>query len=133
MNSIFWNLYNFFSYPDLVSYYVDDGCQSEGSTPDDIVGFYQSGSSRAFVRCCSTDGLSCSTISDCSDSGDLATYAEAADKCAEKGKRLCYKNELLEDICCGTGGQCDSYGVWTSTSEGNVISLIIMQAYQLRI
>ena len=105
------------------------------TAPDDIVGFYQSESSSAFVRCCSTDGTSCSTISDCTDSGDLVTYAEAADKCAAEGLpgsyRLCNKNELLEDICCGTGGQCDDYGVWTSTR--NVISLIIMQAYKLRL
>ena len=65
------------------------------------------------------------------------TYAEAADKCAAEGLReglryrLCNKNELLEDICCGTGGQCDDYGVWTST--GNVISLIIMQADKLTV
>ena len=85
--------------------------------PDDIVGFYQSGSSLAFVRCCSIDGNSCSTISDCRDSGDLATMAEAVEKCAAEGKRLCNKNELLTDKCCGTGGQCDNYGVWTSTSS----------------
>ena len=101
---------------DTVLYYVDDGCHSEGSSPDDILGFYQSKSSYAFVRCCSTFGTSCFTISDCADSGDLVTYAEAVQKCATNGQRLCSKDELLEEKCCGTGGSCDNYGVWTSTS-----------------
>ena len=97
-------------------YYVDDGCHSEGSTPDDIVGFYQLSSSYAFVRCCSTDGTSCSTQSNCKDSNDLVTYADAEAECATNGQRLCTKDELLTDICCGTGGQCDSAEVWTSTT-----------------
>jgi len=29
--------------------------------------------------------------------------------------RLCTKDELFTEICCGTGGQCDNYQVWTST------------------
>ena len=96
--------------------YVDDGCHSEGSSPDDIVGFYQPGSSEAFVRCCSDDGATCATFSNCQSSGDLVSYAEAVSKCTTNGMRICTKDELLNDICCGTGGQCDSYGVWTSTS-----------------
>ena len=91
---------------DTVLYYVDDGCHSEDSSPDDIVGFYQSKSSYAFVRCCSTfRGTSCSTISDCEDSGDLVTYEEAVQKCATYGEsdiwtyRLSTKDELLEEIC----------------------------------
>jgi len=111
---------------DTVLYYVDDGCHSEDSSPDDIVGFYQSKSSYAFVRCCSTfRGTSCSTISDCEDSGDLVTYEEAVQKCATYGQRLCSKDELLEEICCGTGGSCDSYGVWTSTSININIKIVI--------
>ena len=100
---------------DVCAYYVDDGCHSEGSTPDDIAGFYQSETSTGFVRCCSDDATSCSTISNCRDPSDLVTYAEAATKCAAKGQRLCTKDELLSDVCCGTGKKCDSYGVWTST------------------
>ena len=111
---------------DTVLYYVDDGCHSEDSSPDDIVGFYQSKSSYAFVRCCYTRGAtSCSTISDCEDSGDLVTFEEAVQKCATDGQRLCTKDELLEEICCGTGGSCDSYGVWTSTSININIKIVI--------
>merc|ERR1712223_1666049 len=107
---------------DVCAYYVDDGCHSEGSTPDDIAGFYQSETSTSFVRCCSDDATSCSTISNCRDTSDLVTYAEAATKCATNGQRLCTKDELLSDVCCGTGGQCDSEGVWTSTWEDSAVS-----------
>ena len=99
------------------SYYVDDGCHSEGSTPDDYTGFYQPESSDAFVRCCSDDGSTCATISNCRDSNDLVNYADAEAECATNGMRLCTMDELLTDICCGTGGQCDSELVWTSTAS----------------
>merc|ERR1711899_573156 len=101
------------------NYYVDDGCHSENNTPDDVIGFYQSESSTAFVRCCSTDAagsIDCDTISNCQNTNDLVTYADAETECAANGMRLCTKDELLTDICCGTGGQCDSYAVWTSTT-----------------
>merc|ERR1712038_2230250 len=103
-----------------VEYYVDDGCHSEKRTPDDVVGFYQSESSTAFVRCCSIDAAGstdCETVSNCNDSRDLVTFADAETECAAKGMRLCTMDELLSDICCGTGGNCDSLAVWTSTSE----------------
>ena len=31
--------------------------------------------------------------------------------------RLCNRDELLTDICCGTGGNCDNHLIWTSTYE----------------
>ena len=96
-------------------YYVDDGCQSEGANPDDIDGFYQSESSTAYVRCCSDDATSCTTLSDCKDTSDLVNYSDAEKECIENGMRLCTKDELLTDVCCATGGGCDSLGVWTST------------------
>jgi len=101
---------------DDLLYYVDDGCHSEGSNPDDINGFYQSDDAYAFVRCCSADGTSCSTISQCTNSNDLMNYADAKGTCEANGQRLCTKDELLSDICCGTGGSCDSHEVWTSTT-----------------
>jgi len=104
------------STPEEVEYYVDDGCHSENSTPDDVVGFYQSEDATAYIRCCSTDGTTCSTESNCQNTNDLVTYADAETECAANGMRLCTKDELLTDICCGTGGQCDSYAVWTSTT-----------------
>jgi len=99
-----------------VEYYVDDGCHSEKRTPDDVVGFYQSEDSTAYIRCCSTDGTTCSTESNCGNTNDLVTYADAETECAANGMRLCTKDELLTEICCGTGGMCDSYAVWTSTT-----------------
>ena len=44
-------------------------------------------------------------------------YADAEAECAASGQRLCTKDELLTDICCGTGGSCDSHGVWTLTTS----------------
>ena len=100
--------------------YVDDGCHKERNTPDDVVGFYQPESSEAFVRCCSEDGASCDTPSDCKDPTNLVNYSRAESICSSNGNRLCTKDELLTDICCGTGGKCDSYGVWTSTRNTGI-------------
>jgi len=97
------------------SYYVDDGCHSENVTPDDVTGFYQTETSEAFVRCCSDDASSCTTVNDCTNSNNLMSYAGAEDECTAIGMRLCTKDELLTDVCCGAGGQCDSAAVWTST------------------
>ena len=110
-------------------YYVDDGCHSEGSNPDDINGFYQADDAYAFVRCCSTDRTSCSTISQCTNSNDLTNYADAKGTCEANGQRLCTKDELLSDICCGTGGSCDSHEVWTSTT-GRLSKFLILGPYQ---
>ena len=97
-------------------YYVDDGCHSERRTPDDIIGYYEDESSvAAYVRCCSNDGTTCDTVSNCRRRSDLVAYADAENKCIDNGMRLCTKDELLSDICCGTGGNCDSAAVWTST------------------
>ena len=99
-------------------YWVDDGCESEGdNTADDITGFYQSKSNTAFVRCCSNDGTTCQTVSNCGNTLDATTYDEAAEECAAIDLRLCTKDELLTHVCCGTGGSCDSAGVWTSTKQ----------------
>ena len=97
------------------SYYVDDGCHSEATNPDDVTGYYQAETSEAFVRCCSFDGTSCTTVNDCNDSDNLMSYSDAEDECSKIGMRLCTKDELLTELCCGTGGTCDSNAVWTST------------------
>ena len=99
------------------NYLVDDGCHSEGNTPDDYAAFYQPESSLAYVRCCSTDGSSCATPESCRDEEYLVNYADAETKCTDIGMRLCTWDELLTDFCCGTGGGCDSELVWTSTTE----------------
>ena len=100
-------------------YYVDDGCHSERRTPDDIIGYYEDESSvAAYVRCCSDDGTTCDTFSNCNRKSDLVAFADAEQKCVDNGMRLCTKDELLSEICCGTGGNCDSGAVWTSTLNG---------------
>jgi len=108
-------------YGDKCDYYVDDGCHSEKNGPDDVEGFYQSQDSTAFVRCCKEGrkGLKCDTISDCKNTTNLVTYGVAAELCTNKGEGwgLCTKAELKSDICCKTGGACDSFAVWTSTWE----------------
>ena len=82
---------------------------------DDFSGTYRRDSFNAGVRCCSMDGTTCKTIGKCP--GGSATHEHAVDKCAEIGMRLCTKDELLDGICCGRGGQCDNHPVWTSTLE----------------
>ena len=99
-------------------FYVDDGCPSESDeAPDDIVGSYQSKSFLAGVRCCGKvwGARSCATVGNCP--ADFTTYDDAVSKCASVGGRLCTKQELLGDVCCGTGGSCDSRAVWTSTKD----------------
>ena len=99
---------------------MDDGCHKETDyLKDDVIGFYQDDGLYAFVQCCvdSNAGTECKTMSDCTDSTELVTYSDANSTCTDLGYRLCTKEELLEDpqICCGKGGGCDSYPVWTST------------------
>ena len=81
---------------------------------DNIVGSYQPKSFKANVRCCSMEGDKCNTLGNCPD--DALTFDEARTKCESAGYRLCTKKELLSDVCCDTGGNCDLYDVWTSTS-----------------
>ena len=80
------------------AYYVDDGCRSENSTPDDYVGFYQSEYSEAYVRCCSENGNSCTTVNNCNNAANLMNYDDAQAECVERGMRLCTMDELLTDI-----------------------------------
>lgn len=70
-----------------------------------MAGFYQAETSEAFVRCCSDDGSSCTTINDCNNLNNLMSYAGAEDECTAIGKRLCTKDELLTEVCCGAGGR----------------------------
>jgi len=94
-------------------YWVGDGCEN-GST--DLDGEYMSEDELANVRCCSSDGSTCFTYLTCDDS-NVFNYASATAYCANQGLRLCTKLELQSQICCGTGGQCNSRLVWTSTVE----------------
>ena len=100
----------------IEKYYVDDGCHSElSNTKDDVIGAFLPKSSEAGIRCCTTDGKDCETPDDCPFNNVM--YDNAASQCAERGQRLCTKSELLSEICCKSGGNCDDYAVWTSTKE----------------
>ena len=103
----------------VLHWYVDDGCHTEnqwgkpGKKDDDYLGTFQPEPFGAGVRCCSEDGATCKTIGKCPGT---STHSEAEEVCKEKGMRLCTKSELLTEICCKTGGNCDNHPVWTSTS-----------------
>ena len=103
-------------------FYVDDGCHSETEIQpvDDFVGSFKPKSFNAGARCCAYDGSTCVTIISCLD-GESMSYDNAASHCAGSGRRLCTKDELLSDICCGSGGDCDNFAVWTSTSESGIL------------
>merc|ERR1711981_971533 len=58
----------------------------------------------------------CTTLGSCNGRNGV-TFFEAVKQCTEKGYRLCTKTELMSDECCGTGGNCDSHLVWTSTTD----------------
>ena len=67
------------------------------------------------VRCCSFDGESCkSKIPDCS----TLSFSKAQQKCSEFRMRLCTKEELSNNICCGTGCSFDLKLVWYT--KGNL-------------
>ena len=107
-------------------WYVDDGCNTEceiiidgksmckDGISDDFIGAFKPDSFEAGVRCC--DGRTCQTQGKCPGA---ATQSEAVEMCSKIGNgwRLCTKDELLSEICCRQGGNCDSYPVWTSTLE----------------
>ena len=111
-------------------WYVDDGCHSEcrivngkqhciDGIDDDYIGTFQTNSFGAGVRCCSNDGTTCKTQKGACP-GE-STYSEALKKCSDIGMRLCTKAELLTEMCCKTGGWCDSHPVWTSTTEQSML------------
>ena len=60
-------------------------------------------------------GSTCVTKGACPT--DATTYDYAVSECTQTGHRLCTKDELLSDVCCRTGGDCDNFPVWTSTSD----------------
>lgn len=104
-------------------YWVDDGChtehkkESDENVNDDVEGAYQEPSFKAFVRCCSKDGKTCTTVSDCEEPSDATTYDDAADQCFKLDQRLCTKHEILSELCCKTGGKCDDAAIWTSSLD----------------
>ena len=97
-------------------------------TDKEFGGSFRAKSYQAGVRCCRDDGFACFTPTACSD--NLTSYSEAVAQCAKLNRtmhsrsnvtvvhRLCNKTELLSGVCCGQGGHCDNYEVWTSTAPG---------------
>ena len=99
-------------------FYVGDGCPSNGQV---FPGSIQPESNHAGVRCCSLDGSSGVTIGRCPGS---STYKEAKCQCRNLGRRLCTNDDLNRRISCGTGGACDSYGVWRYHEEQGIQKFI---------
>ena len=100
---------------DTPRWYVDDGCHEDDFDDyEDFPGSYRPNSFNAGVRCCDIYSVYCRTVGKCPGQ---YTHDEAVKMCSFWGMRLCTKDELLSDVCCGQGGQCDNYPVWTSTLE----------------
>ena len=100
-------------------YYVDDGCKDDGG--NEVVASLETNSFLAGVRCCVKDSTGVSCITDLSCDTDKMSYDDAVAHCKGLGRRLCTKDELLDDICCETGGGCDTSAVWTSTYESGIL------------
>ena len=91
------------------------GCNADNANAiqhnQDMISTTQTGA----VRCCSFDGESCkSKIPDCS----TLSFSKAQQKCSEFRMRLCTKEELSNNICCGTGCLFDLKLVWYT--KGNM-------------
>ena len=95
------------------------GCQTDHHSKDNVAGSYKPKAFKANVRCCSMEGDKCYTLGNCPD--DAVGFDDARIKCKSAGYRLCTKDELLSNVCCDTGGDCDIYAVWTSTSITGVV------------
>merc|ERR550534_2885894 len=100
-------------------FWVDDGCHSElDGRSIDYEGDFRPSNELHGVRCCSNDGRTCSTSFRC-DSDTKLDHQQAKSYCAREGKRLCTRTEMESDMCCSTGGKCDTESVWTSTSASS--------------
>ena len=67
------------------------------------------------VRCCSEND--CTTSFSCNAEEGL-TYMEAVEHCEREGRSVCTREQILSEMCCGTGGNCDNKPVWTSDLKG---------------
>ena len=80
------------------------------ATNDDVVGTFQPNSFEAGIRCCSDDKNICENENaPCCKTQKgacpgVATHSEAEETCLKMEMRLCTKDELLDEICCKTGG-----------------------------
>lgn len=109
---------------EVAEYVTVGGCQQSqqfGSDriPRKIMGFEEV----ADVRCCSSDGVSCTTewatgVIACSALTGK-TFFEADKICTDNGLHLCSEEELGRHTCgtCGTDCGFDSHSVWTNREE----------------
>jgi hypothetical protein len=104
-------------------YRVEDGCPSSGKK---VKGSFKSKDDKACVRCCLNDGATCSKTNkqhskNCGNKNNKKTYDDAEAICKASGERLCKKEELLDNLCCGTGGNADGNAAWALSPSGNNI------------
>ena len=84
---------------------VTNGCVSK--FPRDVT--LQSADEEHSVRCCNEVGDTCTSPEPC----QLAsTYREAILTCYDLGLRLCSRNEMVSNMCCGTGCQINQKTTW---------------------
>jgi len=119
-----------------IQHATSDGCltsnaNQNGEHPTTFVNSNDPATTAA-VRCCSSDGSSCTTqdlpgsiaadviAPDGTDVGSVeacrqdVSYFEARGICEEAGLRLCSSGELDSGVCCGTGCWHDHRAIWTS-------------------
>jgi len=95
-----------------VRMWAGKGCASSGGH------WGKPNSFKAAVRCCSEEKpLTCKTLGCGRD--DKTTNVDAAEQCAEIGRRLCTKAELKTKKCCKRGERCNADYTWSSTSKCN--------------
>jgi len=94
---------------------VVDGCEDQNTEVDREV---RDGT--ASVRCCSMDGLSCTTSGLPGGCQDDKTFFEAQAICADAGLRLCSEAEVVTRVCCGTGCNFDGHQIWTDEAEAQL-------------
>eukprot|EP00445_Apocalathium_hangoei_P041076 CAMPEP_0203978492 /NCGR_PEP_ID=MMETSP0359-20131031/102144_1 /ASSEMBLY_ACC=CAM_ASM_000338 /TAXON_ID=268821 /ORGANISM="Scrippsiella Hangoei, Strain SHTV-5" /LENGTH=385 /DNA_ID=CAMNT_0050916703 /DNA_START=87 /DNA_END=1241 /DNA_ORIENTATION=+ len=95
-----------------------DGCPKSGELQESK---NVSISQKAATRCCSMDGSTCvSTAAGCF----MGPFKEAEQVCAKEGMRLCSREELEGNTCCGSGCQFDHELVWTGkAAEPRVLAV----------
>ena len=96
------------------SYFTAYACNGEGAR-------YKTAISTAGTMCCPITGGACADS--CTSA---STWSKAALSCALNGMRLCSKDELLSQVCCGQGDTtCDASAVWTLTVRGGKVSILL--------
>jgi len=103
----------------LISVWGVDGCTRERDTkPIDHPAQELKLTRKAAVRCCQNGRGQLVCVSSFVGCHREKTYAEAKAICEGKQLRLCSKDELESNVCCGTGCGFDNWLTWTSTPYG---------------